>query len=132
MGAVAVVSRVSEGLNFAFDLARLRDVIWVNPHVLASGSDSDELLSQARHSDRDHTSMLRALYPTHLSNIVAVVVVTDPLNQPGADDCVDTIRAHSAAGVMSVVDVSAQQLRDAQFSELMLFQLADQPKAVCH
>jgi hypothetical protein len=132
MGAVAVVSCVSEGLNLAFDLARLRDVVWVNPDVLTSGGDADEVLSETMHSDRDHTSMLRALCPAHLGNIVSVVVVKDPLHPADGASCLKLIRDHSTTGVMSVIDVSAQSLRDAHFAQALLFRLAEHPQAAVH
>lgn len=132
MGAVAVVSCTSEGLNLAFDLARLRDVVWVNPDVLTSGQDADAVLNGSVHSDRDHTSMLRALCPAHLGNIVSVVVVDDPLYPANGASCLDLIRDHSTTGVMSVVDVSAQSLRDAQFAQALLFRLTEHPQAAVH
>jgi hypothetical protein len=132
MGAIAVVSCVSEGLNLAFDLARLRDVVWVNPDVLTSSRDADEVLSETMHSDRDHTSMLRALCPAHLGNIVSVVMVKDPLHPTDGAGCLKLIRDHSTTGVMSVVDVSAQSLRDAQFAQALLFRLAEHPQAAAH
>lgn len=132
MGAVAVVSCVSEGLNFALDLARLCDVVWVNPAVLGSDCDADEVLSGTLHSDRDHTSMLRALCPAHLSNIVSVVVVTSALLPDEDPACIEIIRAHSSTGVMSVIDVPAQSLRDVQFAQSLLCRLADRPQAALH